>query len=336
MSESSGAYGRRRFEIEEEEIQMVDDSVMVISKGCQEKGIRKLGDIEAKGSLILSEGGHKHSGVYRGVLELVSRFGYVSVREVMYGFKLSLGSALHRLAYLEKIKLVQWFPSLTIPVTFYCLTPQGRQAVRRFNVSDELFHFVPSQYQPLAQDHHRAIVRVYLALQRLLGPRFLGWTTEQRLKAEGGINKEKRILDGELFLNVRKTCYKVREDGEMAQVGDSTFERRRCGIEVELSLKSPERYRRQFKELVPQVYDSWNKVQHYPMLIFFYSTPTVYDSLARHLKNGLHDVGACVFYLAQIDEFLERLGNAPVEKFIGTESKTVTASEIAEARVVNQ
>jgi hypothetical protein len=314
----------------------VDDSVMMISKGYQEKEIWKLGGVGNKGSLILSEGGHKHCGVYRGVLGLMSRFGYVSVREVMYGFQLNLDSALHRLSYLEKIKLIQWFPSLTIPVTFYCLTSQGRQAVRRFNVSDDLTHFIPSQYQPIAQEHHRAIIRVYLALQRLLGPRFLGWTTEQRLKAEGGINKEKRILDGELFLNVRKTLYKAQGTGEMVGVGDSTFEKWRCGIEVELSLKSPERYIRQFKDLTPQVYDSWDKVQHYPMLIFFYSTPTLHDALAKQLKSGLHNFGGCVFFLIQIDEFLKRLGNTSVEKFIGSQNKTVTASEMAEARMVTQ
>ena len=223
---------------------MVSDSVVVVSKEVKEKEIRKLSDVMMKGSLILSQGRHKHSGVYREIMGLMSRFGYVSVREVMYGFQLNLGSALHRLSYLEKIKLIQWFPSLTIPVTFYCLTPQGRQAVRRFNISDELTHFIPSQYQPIAQEHHRAIIRVYLALQRLLGPRFLGWTTEQRLKAEGGINKEKRILDGELFLNVRKIALQgPRETRNMTPLGEPALEKWRCGIEVELSLKSPERYK---------------------------------------------------------------------------------------------
>jgi hypothetical protein len=317
-----------------EVIKMSNDSVMSISEEEKDRKIRNSSDARTKGSLILSKSWHKHIGVYRGILELLARFGYVSVREVMYGFQLSLTSALHRLSYLEKINLIHWFPSHTVPVTFYCLTNKGRQAIQRFNISDDLFHFTPSRYQFATQEHHRSTIRVYLALRKFLGDRFLGWTTEQRLKAEGGTNREKRILDGELFLNVQKTRYKAQGEGEMAQVGEPTLEKWRCGIEVELSLKSPERYRKQFRDLAGQVYSLFDKQQLYPMVVFFYSSPTLHDRLAGHLRSGQYDFGNCVFYLIQIDEFLEKLGGTVIERIICSSSFHISSLEMGEIKVV--
>ena len=290
----------------------------------------------ATGEFILSDEGVKYYRAYRVILELLARFAYASIREFMYAGPLTLRSAIRRLTYLEEAGLIQTFDSQTFPKSFYCLTPRGRKAVKNFAISDELSPFVPWHYQLVSQQHHRSIIKVYLGLQKLLGDRFLGWTTEQRLKAEGGANREKRILDGELFLNVEKTRLKSGEGGEMTPLGEPALKKWRCGVEVELSLKSPERYKDQFRDLVPQVYDSWGKVQHYPMIVFFYTTPTIHDALAKQLKSGLHNFGNCVFYLAQLDEFLERLGEAPVEKFIGAQSKIMTASVIGEARTVTK
>jgi len=291
-----------------------------------------------KGGLILVKEGVRHSEVYREVLELLGRFGYASIDEVRYGLDLDQTKAWNRLWYLEHIGLIEQFKSHSVPASFYCLTPKGRQAARHFKVSDEVSAFTPCAYQPVSQQHHRSIIKVHLGLRKLLGDRFLGWTTERTLKAEQearmALGNGKRILDGELFLNVKKTRYKAIGRGEMTPTGEFSFEKWRCGIEVELSLKSPERYRKQFKDLAGRVYDSLSKEQYYPMLIFFYTTPTLRDCLASHLKSGRYAFGDCVFYLAQIDEFLERLSEAPAEKFVGSQTKILTTSEISEVKWV--
>ena len=291
-----------------------------------------------KGILILSKDGHRSSGLYRKIVELLARFGYASIREVMYGWSLNLTSAVDRLRYLEKAGLIGRFPSHTVPASFFCLTPVGRQMARHFGISEEVAGFVPSKYQLVS--HHLFIIKVHLGLRKLLGDRLLGWTSERTLKAEqeaqAAVGNGKRVLDGELFLNVNKTRYKAHEGGKMTPLGEPTLEKWRCGIEVELSLKSPERYKKQFKDLASRVYDGLLKEQHYRMVVFFYTTPTLRDCLARHLKSGRYTLGDCVFYLVQIDEFLERLGEASVERIIDSTGIQVSALDMGEIKVVTQ
>src|SRR5438105_10477508 len=83
---------------------------------------RTMGSLNVKGTAILSKDGHRHSQVYRGVMELLARFGYASIEEVRYGFHLNLQQAFNRLTYLEKAGLIKRFDSRTRPESFFCLT----------------------------------------------------------------------------------------------------------------------------------------------------------------------------------------------------------------------
>jgi hypothetical protein len=295
--------------------------------------------LERQRTMILLEDGVKHGEIYRGVLELLARFGYVSIRELMYGWGLEVIPAADRLKYLRRTGLITRFPSLTVPTSFYCLTPKGRSAVQQFGISDELSFFTPGRYQLVYQEHHRSIIRVFLALRRVFGSRFLGWASERTLRAEEGARQEmsggqKRVLDGEFFADIEKARFKVGVDGGLEPSGEAVREQWRCGLEVEISLKSPERYRKQFKELAHRVYDSLSGHQHYAMVMFFYNTRTLHDRLARHFKSGHYNFGSCIFYLAQIEEFLADPEHAVIEKFVGTESKTIVSSQMTQVRVV--
>src|SRR5579863_4805861 len=112
--------------------------------------------LDSKGVMILSQDSHKHSAVYRGILEMLARFGYCSGQEIMYGFDLDYKRSENRLAYLQKLGLIRGFPSGTVPPKFYCLTTHGRQAVTAFRISDENHRFFPSDYRLVESDHHRA------------------------------------------------------------------------------------------------------------------------------------------------------------------------------------
>lgn len=293
-----------------------------------------------QGSLILEKKGHAHSGVYRGILELLARFGYVSVREVMYGWDLDLFTASNRLKYLKKAGLIKDFPSTILPSHFYCLTSKGREAIRHFVISEELLDFVPSSFQLIFHKHHFSILKVYLVLQKVFGGRFLGWASERTLRAEeearqkltGG--KEKRILDGELFLDIEKTRFRADGNGDLEKTGEPSHEQWRCGVEVELSLKSPERYSKQFKDLASRVYNSVDEHQHYRMILFFYGTTMIHDRLAGHLRSGRYNFGECVFGLCQIDDLLEHRETASVERFVGSSSIQVPLSEMSRVKVV--
>ena len=291
-----------------------------------------------KGSMILSKDGHKYSNVYRGILEVLARFGYASIKEVMYGFHLNLTQAVDRLRYLEQSGFIQRFPSHILPVSFFCLTPHGRKAIRNFSISGYIDPFLPDYYQLVYQEHHRAIIKAFLALKMLLRDDFLDWTSESFLKVEGAHSKVKRILDGELFLRVRKTYLKKAFDGKLVEALnlDPVNVDWKCGIEVELSLKSPTRYIKQFRELSRQIYTGYSHEQHYPMLIFFYSTQTIRDKLAHQLKEGNHDFGNCIFFLAQIDQFTSNPETAPVERWVGTICRKTIAQEMKRAQVYRE
>ena len=105
---------------------------------------------------------------------------------------------------------------------------------------------------------------------------------------------------------------------------------------MELSLKSPTRYIKQFRELSRQIYTGYSHEQHYPMLIFFYSTQTIRDKLAHQLKERNHDFGNCIFFLAQIDQFTSNPETAPVERWVGTICRKTIAQEMKRAQVYRE
>src|SRR5579872_4891103 len=130
---------------------------------------------------------------------------------------------------------------------------------------------MPSRYQVVTQHHHRSIVKVFLAIKHIFGSRLQGWVSEQRLKEDEEwqqkkeLGREKRILDGQALLLIRKTLYRVGQDGEKEPTGEIVEEPWRCGVEIELTPKTVPRYEKQLKALAAAVYDSFNKKQLCPM-----------------------------------------------------------------------
>jgi DNA-binding Lrp family transcriptional regulator len=245
--------------------------------------------------------------VTREVLGCLARFGYLSVEEVAYGCRTSRASAQRRLRRLEDAGLIRSFPSQTVPVEFQCLTTQGRQKVVELGLSDELSPFMPCRYQWVEQHHHRTIVKVYLALRHLLGPDFLGWVSERALKGEaeaaGKLSAwEKRVLDGELYLNVNIDEIEKDPSGLLKSTGQVFKESWRCGIEVELSIKSSDRYRKQFMALADIVQEGKSPLS---MIVFFHATPGIRERLLRQVAQVVRaDFGACVFCFVSVGEFL--------------------------------
>ena len=103
---------------------------------------------EEKKRIILGDGHMEYGSVYRGILELMGRFGYVSMDEVVYGYELSEQEARDRLKYLVRQGLIEPFSSLASPQYFYCLTNEGMFALRSYGISDEIHGFNPDSYRP--------------------------------------------------------------------------------------------------------------------------------------------------------------------------------------------
>src|SRR5664279_4811456 len=98
--------------------------MMVILIGKERKMNKEM---EKRGIFLLSENGRECTGVYRRILEMVSRFGFISIEEVMYGFDFPAQKAKDRLKYLTRVGLLERFESFTVPRTFFCLSPMGFQ-----------------------------------------------------------------------------------------------------------------------------------------------------------------------------------------------------------------
>ena len=284
------------------------------------------------GQDILRAGGHKNSEVYRGILELLSRFGYISIQEVMYGFQLPIQEAINRLYYLEKSQFIQRFPSLASPDSFYYLTLLGRQAVMTHQICDHISEFYPSRYTPSSQYHHRTITMAYLAIRKLLGTDYLDWKTELQLKKDGGtINGPHRVLDGEFSMTIHKEKYAPDSDGAM-QLMEETTETWECGFEFEQCQKSARRYEKQFHLLSRQLYDP-NHQYRLPLILFLYDSNVIEEKLALNIAKKSWEFGRCIFLLGDVNQFLNKGGDAPLMKFVGGLRKIVLAKDLNRVKV---
>jgi hypothetical protein len=70
------------------------------------------------------------------------------------------------------------------------------------------------------------------------------------------------------------------------------------------------------KDLADLVYNLLDKKRVYNLVIFFYSTRTIRDHLVREIQSERHTVGNCLFYVIQIDQFLQKRGEASVENLL--------------------
>jgi len=261
-----------------------------------------------------------HDPIYRLILELMARFGYVSVEEIIYGLGGQAQRICRRLDLLERAGFIKRFPSLTRPAEFFCLRAQGRRLCQLWGVSDTVADFVPSHYNALLQLHSRLIIKSYLGLRRLFGPDFQGWVSESTLRREGG----DRIFDGEFFVDMRL---------HLQPAGEIMTERWRWGFELELSLKTPGQYEKQFDGLAWQVYDALRREQTIPALVFLCGSPPIFNRLLTHALRLPNEVGQCLFFFALAAEFFDRSADCPVVKVLRGQTTTIPAREMNAVKV---
>jgi hypothetical protein len=289
-------------------------------------------DLMKSFSIFNLESEQKHGGIYRGIMEIIARFGYISIREVMYLFDLPIQKAIDRLAYLYRSELVRKFESGTVPTHFYCLTQQGKLAIEWFHLCDEMRDFQPARdYNLIYQHHDRTLVRCYIALRKIFRNDLLGWVSETQLKKEyTGVGK--RVMDGEFYLQVYKQQVKKEgAGGDYVNVGEAVGEKWKCGFELELTIKSQERYRKQFKALEDQIQKT-DGAENIKSLLFFYGSSAISDRLREQVLK--YHFGRCVFYFVSLDDFFVNLGESKVDRVIQDSKKEVLAKEINQLKVL--
>lgn len=286
--------------------------------------------MDTRGLFLLRESRRVGSETYRGIVELVSRFGFISIEEVMYRFDFPAQKALDRLKYLTRVGLLERFESFTIPQSFYCLSPLGIQMAEAHRVSDEIHAFRPSQYFGLNQRHDRMLVRIYLALRKIFGVNFKGWMGERTIRQNGNFSASPidpaglRILDGLFQLEIEKE----RIDPHEATAPIVTKDLWWCGLELELTLKSAARYRKQFSGLAATVYDALGKTQKVPLVLFLYGTDAIGRTLRKYWSEQQDRYGQCLFVFGPADRFLKERGTTPLVRCLGPDTRDILAAEM--------
>ena len=293
---------------------------------------------EEKKRRILADSHIEHGSVYREILELMGRFGYVSKEEVMYGFELSEQDARNRLNYLVRQELIRPFPSLASPQYFYCLKNEGLAALRSYAISDEIHEFNPESYRPFSQKHDRTLVRIFCALKKTLGADFQGWLSERSIRKEESLKlileayREKRVLDGLFQMKVHKKKFAPDSQGELVFQG-SADESWWCGLELELSIKSKARYQNQFKALAECVYDQINESQKIPIMLFLCGSSSIQATLIKYQQEQAENFGRCIFIFGQVDQLLRDREKAVVIQYLGTKLREIIWEEINHVKI---
>jgi len=281
-----------------------------------------LKEYERRGMFLLCEKKEKAQNIYREIVELVARFSFVSAEEIAYGFDLTPDKAGEKLRYLSKLGLLDRFDGIADPKSLYCLTSFGRKVAQLHRVSDEVHPFAPSHYYVLNQRHDRMLTRIYLALRKIFEGRLKGWSGELTLRQNEGFSASpvdpagRRIMDGMFLL-----------EPELAFSPPNNY--RWCGLELELTLKSAERYRKQFRGLADTVYDSFERKQKVPLVLFLYGSETIARALHKYWDEQRDQFGQYIFFFGSADRFLNERGEAPLTRYFGDERRTLQAKELA-------
>lgn len=256
-------------------------------------------DTDIKITRLLSKNA-KYCYIYREILKMLSIHGYLSIDEVVYHTELMRKQADNRMFYLVKVGLVKKFASGTIPINFYCLTTKGRQVVVDFNISDFISTFQPHMYNLMWQRHHRHLVKVWSVFSKVFAGRVINWVSDEQLKKES-VGKYARVFDSEVLFDSGGGLIK------------------RCGIELEESLKSPGRYEKQVDSLINYLHDmKHNKYRGYDILFYICSTLTIKDRLKYHLRGRYIEAQ---IYFSMLDELIVEKGESEIESLVGERKK---------------
>lgn len=286
----------------------------------------------------LSNGSFEKGSINQGILELVARFGYVSLEEVMYGFGLSEKESRNHLYYLVQLGLIQAFPSHTEPRNFYCLDKAGFSVVRSKDIVMDIDYFNKKTYRPLTQNHDRMLIRIHSALRKLLGSDLDSWITEKSIRKEESLipifkaHKKSRVLDGLFRIQMHKARFTQDGTGKL-DFHDNTTGPWWTGLELELSMKSKDRYRMQFDVLSECVYDRVEKIQRIPQMLFLCGNPGLEKALLGFYQERPERYGRCVFVFGQVEAFLKNPKEAPLSRVLGRDRREILGKELNQMKL---
>jgi len=156
------------------------------------------------------------SNLHEEIVKLTAEYGYITVDEV----SMITGNVRHAysvLQYLSAKGTLGTFSTHLRPSRAYYLPDDMKKILDSSGKVGHVENFYPYSYRPTGFYHHTSLIKTQLAIEKIFGDRLVEYFTELRLKRDYG---KQKICDGEfLFLNKNN-------------------EKRKIGVEVELTLKS--------------------------------------------------------------------------------------------------
>ena len=217
------------------------------------------------------------SGLHEKILKMTAEYGYITVDEV----SMITGNVRHAysvLQYLSAKGTLGTFSTHLRPSRAYYLPDDMKKILDSSGKVGHVENFYPYSYRPTGFYHHTSLIKTQLAIEKIFGDRLVEYFTELRLKRDYG---KQKICDGEfLFLNKNN-------------------EKRKIGVEIELTLKSADVRRIKMDNLFSYGKDNLN------IIFMFFNKPVVLDRTKETISKCTSKETPVFFF--DMDEFLLKL-----------------------------
>lgn len=231
------------------------------------------------------------------ILVLIAEYGYITVAEATILADGDERKARNHLGILLSQGKVKSFNTDLKPQKAYYLSNIGRKELESDGKANFIISFLPSKFSMITFYHRRQTIAVHLLLRKVLCDRFVKFIPDTILRKQSG--EREKVCDGELIATSRK--------GEKIKIG----------VEVELSLKSPDKRKSAIEKLAERqkVIDPETgleiSINGLDRFFFFYNRPIVMQKMIETIKKNPLKKPT---YFLNINEFFSQ----------GTECQAVT------------
>lgn len=219
------------------------------------------------------------SKLHEEIVTLAAEYGYLSVDEVSLITE-NPRHAYNVLQYLTAKRTLGTFSTHLRPSKAYYLPDDMKKIVEASGHARHVERFYPYSYRPTGFHHHASLIKVHLTIRKIFADRLIDYIPETRLKRDLG---KQKVCDGEfVFIN-------------------NKGERKKAGVEVELSLKNAEARRIRIKHLT-----EYARTNLHAVLIFYNQEIIKQRTIETLEKYGTRETPVFFFDLA---EFLKNREN---------------------------
>lgn len=224
------------------------------------------------------------SDLHTKVIKLIAQYGYITVEEAVI-ITNDKSKAYQVLKYLHRKGNLHTLSTHLHPTQAYYLPENMRRIIESSGQVNHVEEFFPSSYRPTNFYHHMSLIKVHLTFEKVLGDRLIEYLPETQLKRDSG--RQNKICDGEFIFKNNKG------------------ERKRAGVEIELTLKNTEARHKSIKNLFAHA------LINLDVIIIFYNHEVIRQLITKTIKER-NESGVPVYFIG-LNDFLEKGAEAEAQ-----------------------